>query len=44
MTEVWKHVILKLETHDRLKKESVATGTKMWALVDKYVPELETNK
>lgn len=44
MTEEWKNVLLKPETHARLKRESATTGTKMWALVDKYVPELETLK
>jgi hypothetical protein len=41
MTERWKNVLIKPETHARLKKKSLETGTKMWALVDKYVPELE---
>jgi len=35
----WTNLLVKVETRDKIRKESNATGMKIWALVDQRFPE-----
>lgn len=43
MDEAWAHILVKRDTHARIKAESEATGMKIYALVDNAFPEKEIN-
>jgi hypothetical protein len=39
----WSHILVKRQTHERIKAESQATGMKIYALVENAFPEKERN-